>query len=91
MIRITAQAHITRARGAISNRYLRLRDFVDFKFGNCAFLVVFSKNAQLCLVENRHELLIKNSSSAEERKMPTEIVDYISSKSVILLDEAKQL
>ncbi|GFX97461.1 uncharacterized protein TNCV_2840211 [Trichonephila clavipes] len=52
MIRISAQTHITRACGATSKRYLRLGDFDDFKFGNCVFLVVFSKNDQLCLVEN---------------------------------------
>ncbi|GFU07707.1 uncharacterized protein TNCV_826821 [Trichonephila clavipes] len=43
MIRISAQAHITQACDATSNRYLRLGDFDDFKFDNCVFLVVFSK------------------------------------------------
>ncbi|GFX95098.1 uncharacterized protein TNCV_3605571 [Trichonephila clavipes] len=52
MIRISAPTHITRVCGATSKRYLRLGDFDDFKFGNCVFLVVFSKNDQLCLVEN---------------------------------------
>ncbi|GFX56356.1 uncharacterized protein TNCV_2242881 [Trichonephila clavipes] len=48
MIRISAQTHITRACGVTSKRYLRLGDFNDFKFSNCVFLVVFSKNDQLC-------------------------------------------
>ncbi|GFU73212.1 uncharacterized protein TNCV_493371 [Trichonephila clavipes] len=43
MIRISAQTHITRACGVASKRYLRLGDFDDFKFGNCVFLVFFSK------------------------------------------------
>ncbi|GFT11615.1 uncharacterized protein TNCV_2906741 [Trichonephila clavipes] len=43
MIRISAQTHITRARGVTSKRCLRLGDFDDFKFGNCVFLVVFFK------------------------------------------------
>ncbi|GFV20078.1 uncharacterized protein TNCV_4193771 [Trichonephila clavipes] len=43
MIRISAQTHITRARGPTSKRYLRLGDFDDFKFGNCVLLVAFSK------------------------------------------------
>ncbi|GFV92633.1 uncharacterized protein TNCV_1374841 [Trichonephila clavipes] len=51
MIRISAQRHITRACGATSNRCLRLGDFDDFKFGNCVFLAIFSKNDQLCFVE----------------------------------------
>ncbi|GFV53447.1 uncharacterized protein TNCV_2205831 [Trichonephila clavipes] len=51
MIRISAQTHITRACGAASKRYLRLGDFVNFKLSNCVFLVVFSKNDQLCLVQ----------------------------------------
>ncbi|GFW58019.1 uncharacterized protein TNCV_2741651 [Trichonephila clavipes] len=66
MIRISAQTHITRACGATSKRYLRLGDFDDFKFGNCVFLVVFSKNDQLCLVENSDQLLIKYPSWTEE-------------------------
>ncbi|GFV33043.1 uncharacterized protein TNCV_3364951 [Trichonephila clavipes] len=37
MIRISAQAHTTRACGATSKHYLRLGDFDDFKFGNCVF------------------------------------------------------
>ncbi|GFT16607.1 HTH_Tnp_Tc3_2 domain-containing protein [Trichonephila clavipes] len=80
MIRISAQTHITRACGATSKRYLRLGDFNDFKFGNCVFLVLFSKNDQLCLVENSDQLLIKYLSSAEEGYWPTEIVDYLSGK-----------
>ncbi|GFV48435.1 transposable element Tcb1 transposase [Trichonephila clavipes] len=47
MIRISAQTHITCDCGTTSKRYLRLEDFDDFKFGNCVFLVVFSKNDQL--------------------------------------------
>lgn len=47
MIRISAQTHITRACGATSKRYLRLGDFDDFKFGNCVFLVVFSKKRSI--------------------------------------------
>ncbi|GFW48469.1 uncharacterized protein TNCV_1110281 [Trichonephila clavipes] len=43
MIRISAQAHITRACGATSKRYLRLADFDDFKFGNRVFPEEFSK------------------------------------------------
>ncbi|GFT17388.1 transposable element Tcb1 transposase [Trichonephila clavipes] len=35
-----------RACGTTSKRYLRLGDFDDFKFGNCVFLVVFSKSYQ---------------------------------------------
>ncbi|GFU69329.1 uncharacterized protein TNCV_3209931 [Trichonephila clavipes] len=35
MIRISAQAHITRTCGATSKRYVRLGDLEDFKFGNC--------------------------------------------------------
>ncbi|GFX72356.1 HTH_Tnp_Tc3_2 domain-containing protein [Trichonephila clavipes] len=53
MIRISAQTHITRACGATSKRYVRIGDFNDFNFSNCVFLVVFSNNNQLCLVENR--------------------------------------
>ncbi|GFV84621.1 uncharacterized protein TNCV_2482351 [Trichonephila clavipes] len=52
MIRISAQTYITRAYGAISKRYLRLGDFDGFKLANCVFLVVSSKNDQVCLVEN---------------------------------------
>ncbi|GFW44854.1 uncharacterized protein TNCV_4511681 [Trichonephila clavipes] len=37
MIRISVQTHITNACGATSKHYLRLGDFDDFKFGNCAF------------------------------------------------------
>ncbi|GFW70006.1 transposable element Tcb1 transposase [Trichonephila clavipes] len=37
---------MTHACGATSKRYLRLGDFDDFKFGNCIFLVVLSKNDQ---------------------------------------------
>ncbi|GFX86270.1 transposable element Tcb1 transposase [Trichonephila clavipes] len=48
-----------RACGATSKCYLRLGNFDDFKFGNCIFLVFFSKNDQLCLVENSDQLLIK--------------------------------
>ncbi|GFT48064.1 uncharacterized protein TNCV_2995801 [Trichonephila clavipes] len=40
MIRILAQTHITRACGATPKLYLRLRDFNDFNFSNCIFLVV---------------------------------------------------
>ncbi|GFV26034.1 uncharacterized protein TNCV_2694001 [Trichonephila clavipes] len=36
-ITISAQTHITPACGATSKRYLRFRDFDDFKFGNCVF------------------------------------------------------
>ncbi|GFT11136.1 uncharacterized protein TNCV_1084841 [Trichonephila clavipes] len=54
MIRISAKTHITRAFGA--TRYLRLGDFDDFKLGNCGFLVVFSKDDQLCLLENSNQL-----------------------------------
>ncbi|GFX79587.1 uncharacterized protein TNCV_825761 [Trichonephila clavipes] len=43
MIRISAQKHITHACGTTSKRNFRLGDFNDFKFGNCVFLVVFSK------------------------------------------------
>ncbi|GFS92270.1 uncharacterized protein TNCV_1113601 [Trichonephila clavipes] len=43
IIRISAQTHITRACGATSKRYLKLRNFDDFKFSHCAFLVVFYK------------------------------------------------
>ncbi|GFX35299.1 transposable element Tcb1 transposase [Trichonephila clavipes] len=63
MIRISAQTHITRACGATSKLYLRLGDLDDFKFGNCVFLVIFSKNDQLCLVENSDQLLIKYPSA----------------------------
>ncbi|GFY11465.1 uncharacterized protein TNCV_3183031 [Trichonephila clavipes] len=48
-----AQTDITRVSGVTSKRYLRLGDFNDFKFGNCVFLVVFSKNDQLCLRKQR--------------------------------------
>ncbi|GFU32163.1 uncharacterized protein TNCV_3833861 [Trichonephila clavipes] len=47
MIRISAQTHITHACGATSKCYLRLRDFDDFKFDNCVFLVVFFKKRSL--------------------------------------------
>ncbi|GFV69656.1 hypothetical protein TNCV_4507711 [Trichonephila clavipes] len=50
----------------------------------------FSKNDQLCIVENSDQLLIKYPSSTEEGLWPTEIVDYLSGKSVIVLDETKQ-
>ncbi|GFY25331.1 hypothetical protein TNCV_2484511 [Trichonephila clavipes] len=90
IIRNSAQTRITHACGATSKRYLRLGDFDDFKFGNCGFLVVFSKKVQLCLVENGDLLLIKYPSSTEEGQWPTEIVDYLSGKSVVVLDETKQ-
>ncbi|GFS50674.1 transposable element Tcb1 transposase [Trichonephila clavipes] len=61
MIRISAQARITRAYGATSKCYLRLGDFDDFKFGNCVFFVVFSKNDQLCLVESSDQLFYQVS------------------------------
>ncbi|GFY23628.1 transposable element Tcb1 transposase [Trichonephila clavipes] len=57
MIRTSAQTHITRTCGATSKRCLRLGDFDDFKFGNCVFLVIFSKNDRLCLVENRGRIV----------------------------------
>ncbi|GFW89230.1 HTH_38 domain-containing protein [Trichonephila clavipes] len=57
MIRISGQTHITRACGATSRYYLRLGDFDDFKFGNCIFLAVFSKNDELCLVENSNQFV----------------------------------
>ncbi|GFW77912.1 transposable element Tcb1 transposase [Trichonephila clavipes] len=71
-----------RACGATSKRYLRLGDFYDFKFGNYVFLVVFSKNDQLCLVENSDQLLIKYPSSTEEGKWPTEIYCGLSFKKI---------
>ncbi|GFX09829.1 uncharacterized protein TNCV_654281 [Trichonephila clavipes] len=40
---MSAQTHIARACGSTSKRYLSLRKFDDFKFGNCVFLVVFFK------------------------------------------------
>ncbi|GFS52948.1 hypothetical protein TNCV_330951 [Trichonephila clavipes] len=52
---------------------------------------IFSKNDQLCLVENSDQLLIKYPSSTKEGLWPTEIVDYLSGKSVVVLDETKQL
>ncbi|GFX48706.1 transposable element Tcb1 transposase [Trichonephila clavipes] len=54
------------------------------------FLWYFYKNDQLCLVENSDQLLIKYPSSTEEGQWPTEIVDYLSGKSVVVLDETKQ-
>ncbi|GFV39444.1 hypothetical protein TNCV_1231431 [Trichonephila clavipes] len=91
MIRISVQTHIKRACGTTSKRYLRLGDFDDFKFVNCVFLVVFSENDQLCLTENCDQLLIKYPSSTEEGQWPTEILDYLSGKSVVVLDETKQM
>ncbi|GFX64686.1 transposable element Tcb1 transposase [Trichonephila clavipes] len=47
--------------------HARLGDFDDFKFGNCAFLVVFKKTiSYVCLIENSDQLLIKYPSSTEE-------------------------
>ncbi|GFS68711.1 hypothetical protein TNCV_1959151 [Trichonephila clavipes] len=89
MIRASTQTHITWHCGTTSKRYLRLGDFDDVKFGNCV-LVVLSKNYQLCLVVNSDQLLNKYPSSTEEQ-WPTEIVDYLSEKSVVVLDETKQL
>ncbi|GFY15978.1 uncharacterized protein TNCV_1286231 [Trichonephila clavipes] len=66
MIRISAQTHITRACGTTSKRYLSLGDFDDFKFGNCVF-VFFSKNDQLCLVENSDQLLDQVSGEIGSR------------------------
>ncbi|GFX84910.1 uncharacterized protein TNCV_4997421 [Trichonephila clavipes] len=57
--------------GATSKRYLRLGDFDDFKFGNCVFLVFFSKNDQLCLVENSDQLLIREIGSRVGRNQKT--------------------
>ncbi|GFV42497.1 uncharacterized protein TNCV_1293751 [Trichonephila clavipes] len=72
MIKISAQTPITCACGATSKRYLRLGDFNELKFGNCVFLVVFSKNDQLCLVEKSDQLLIKYPSLTEEGLWSTE-------------------
>ncbi|GFW85052.1 HTH_38 domain-containing protein [Trichonephila clavipes] len=47
--------------------------------------------AELCLVENSDQLLIKYPSSTEEEWWPTEIADYLSWKSVVVLDETKPL
>ncbi|GFU58914.1 hypothetical protein TNCV_2798651 [Trichonephila clavipes] len=91
MIRISAQTHITSACGATSKHFLRLGDFDDFKIRSSVFLVDFSKNDQLCLLETSDQLLIKYPSSTEEGYWPTEIVDNLSGKSVVVLDETKQL
>ncbi|GFX58653.1 hypothetical protein TNCV_418321 [Trichonephila clavipes] len=91
MIRISSQTHITRACGASSKRYLKLGDFDDFEFGNCVLREGFSKNDQLCVEENSDQLLIKYPSSTEKGQWPTEIVDKLSGRSVVVLDETKQL
>ncbi|GFX14862.1 uncharacterized protein TNCV_1486041 [Trichonephila clavipes] len=91
IIRISAQTHITRACGATSNRYLRLGDFDDFKFGNCVFLPVFSKNDQLCLVENRSAFDQVSEFDRGRIVAYRDIVEYLSGKSVVMLDETEQL
>ncbi|GFT50566.1 uncharacterized protein TNCV_551601 [Trichonephila clavipes] len=47
MIRILAHFTSRAPVGAASKRYLKLRDFDDFKFGNCVFLVVFFKTLSI--------------------------------------------
>ncbi|UYV83412.1 hypothetical protein LAZ67_23000912 [Cordylochernes scorpioides] len=86
----SAQTHITRACGSTSKHYLRVGDFDDLKFGNYDFIVL--KNDQLCFLENSDHLLIKYLSSTEGSIVTySEIVDHLSGKSVVVLDETKQL
>ncbi|GFX06027.1 hypothetical protein TNCV_760631 [Trichonephila clavipes] len=92
MIIISAQTLISHVCGSTSKRYLRLGDFYGFKFGNCFFLVDFGKQRSvICLVEKSDQILIKYPSSTKEGYGLTEIVDYVSGKSVVVLDETKQL
>ncbi|GFX20807.1 transposable element Tcb1 transposase [Trichonephila clavipes] len=71
MIRISAQTNIPSACGATSNCYLRLRDFDDFKFGNCVFscgfLVVFTNESRICL--RHHDGRIRNWRHRGERML----------------------
>ncbi|GFU14967.1 transposable element Tcb1 transposase [Trichonephila clavipes] len=64
----SADTHVTSACGTTSKRCLRLGDFDDFKFRNCFFLVVFSKNDQLCLVENSNSIRVRSSIRVRQRK-----------------------
>ncbi|GFW31810.1 uncharacterized protein TNCV_5039801 [Trichonephila clavipes] len=86
MITISAQTHITRACGATSKRYLRLGDFDDFKFLWC-----FQKRSAMS--RRKHRSAFDQVSELDRGRIVAyrEILDYLSEKSVAVLDETKQL
>ncbi|GFX11279.1 uncharacterized protein TNCV_4786711 [Trichonephila clavipes] len=69
MIRISAQTHITRTCGATSKRYLRLGDFDDFKFGNCAFLVFFFSKTSVMSRRKQRSAFDQVSEFDRERRV----------------------
>ncbi|GFU07841.1 uncharacterized protein TNCV_3551591 [Trichonephila clavipes] len=73
-------------------RYIRLGDFDDFKFGNCVFLVVFFKKRSDMSRRKQRSAFDQVSEFDRGRTVAyREIVDYLSEKSVVVLDETKQL
>ncbi|GFW98701.1 uncharacterized protein TNCV_2758771 [Trichonephila clavipes] len=89
MIRISAQTHIKRA---TSKRYLKLGDFDDFMFGNCVFSCGFTKKRSV-MSRRKQRSAFDHVSEFERGRIVTyrDIADYLSGKSVVMLDEIKQL
>ncbi|GFY12822.1 uncharacterized protein TNCV_4284801 [Trichonephila clavipes] len=88
MIRISEQAYITRAFGATSKRYLRLGDFDDFQFGNWVF---FKKRSVMSRRKQRSAFDQVSEFDRGRILAYRDCVDYLSGKSVVVLDETKQL
>ncbi|GFV51245.1 uncharacterized protein TNCV_2545941 [Trichonephila clavipes] len=78
---------MTRACGAASKRYLRLADFDHFKFGNCVFIVVFTKKRSV-MPRRKQRSAFDRVSEFDKGRIVTyrDIVDYLSGKSVVVLD-----
>ncbi|GFU85592.1 uncharacterized protein TNCV_1782781 [Trichonephila clavipes] len=91
MIRISAQTHITCVCGATSKRYLRLGDFDDFKFSKLCFSCVFFKKRSVMARTKQRSAFDQVSEFDRGRIVAYRGCDYLSGKSVVVLDETKQL